>query len=50
MNKNDKKFKEQIGTTQSNVARMEAGNQNFTIGMLTRIAGVFGKDLEISFG
>lgn len=39
-----------IGTTQSNVARMEAGNQNFTIAMLTRIAGVFGKDLEISFG
>ncbi len=39
-----------IGTTQSNVARMEAGNQNFTIAMLTRIAGVFGKNLEISFG
>jgi len=39
-----------IGTTQSNVARMEAGNQNFTIAMLTRIAAVFGKDLEISFG
>jgi len=39
-----------IGTTQSNVARMEAGNQNFTIAMLTRIAGVFGKDLDISFG
>ncbi|MEK7164440.1 MAG: helix-turn-helix transcriptional regulator [Patescibacteria group bacterium] len=39
-----------IGTTQSNVARMEAGNQNFTIAMLTRIAGVFGKDLNISFG
>ena len=39
-----------IGTTQSNVARMEAGNQNFTIGMLTRIAEAFGKDLDISFG
>lgn len=39
-----------IGTTQSNVARMEAGNQNFTVGLLTRIAGVFGKDLQISFG
>lgn len=39
-----------IGTTQSNVARMEAGNQNFTIGMLTRIAEAFGKDLNISFG
>lgn len=39
-----------IGTTQSNVARMEAGNQNFTVALLTRIAGVFGKDLQISFG
>ncbi len=39
-----------IGTTQSNVARMEAGNQNFTIAMLTRIAEAFGKDLDISFG
>ena len=39
-----------IGTTQSNVARMEAGNQNFTISMLTRIAGIFGKDLDVKFG
>lgn len=39
-----------IGTTQSNVARMEAGNQNFTVGMLTRIADAFGKDLTVSFG
>lgn len=39
-----------IGTTQSNVARMEAGNQNFTVAMLTRIADVFGKDLNVSFG
>jgi len=39
-----------IGTTQSNVARMEAGNQNFTLSMLTRIANVFGKELEVSFG
>ena len=39
-----------LGTTQSNVARMEAGNQNFTISMLTRIAGIFGKDLDVKFG
>ena len=39
-----------IGTTQSNVARMEAGNQNFTISMLTRIAEALGKDLKVSFG
>jgi transcriptional regulator with XRE-family HTH domain len=39
-----------IGTTQSNVARMEAGNQNFTLGMLTKIADAFGKELQVSFG
>src|SRR3989344_2170810 len=39
-----------IGTTQSNVARMEAGNQNFTVSMLTRIADAFGKDLNVKFG
>lgn len=44
------KLAKKIGTTQSNVARMEAGNQNFTVSMLTRIANVFGKDLEVSFG
>lgn len=38
----------QIGTTQSNVARMESGQQNFTIGILSRIAVIFNKDLKIS--
>ncbi len=38
-----------IGTTQSNIARMEKGQQNFTISILDRLAGVFGKNLEISF-
>jgi len=38
-----------IGTTQSNVARMEKGQQNFTINMLNKVADVFGKKLEISF-
>lgn len=38
----------QIGTTQSNVARMESGKQNFTIGILSRIAVIFNKDLKIS--
>ena len=38
----------QIGTTQSNVARMESGQQNFTVGMLNKVAGVFNKDLKIS--
>lgn len=37
-----------IGTTQSNVARMERGQQNFTISMLSKVAGIFNKDLKIS--
>ncbi len=38
-----------IGTKQSNVARMEAGNQNFTIDILQRIASVLGKNLKVEF-
>ena|SRR3989344_4764832 len=38
----------QIGTTQSNVARMESGQQNFTVSMLSKVAGIFNKDLKIS--
>lgn len=38
----------QIGTTQSNVARMESGQQNFTISTLSKVAGIFNKDLKIS--
>ena len=38
-----------IGTTQSNIARMEKGQQNFTVNMLNKVADVFGKNLEISF-
>ncbi len=37
-----------IGTTQSNVARMERGQQNFTIETLSKIANTFGKELQIS--
>jgi len=39
-----------IGTKQSNIARMEAGDQNFSINTLQKIAQVFNKDLKISFG
>lgn len=39
-----------IGTKQSNIARMEAGEQNFSIDMLQKIAQVFNKDLKVSFG
>lgn len=38
-----------IGTTQSNVARMEAGEQNFTTETLQRIASVFHRDLKVEF-
>lgn len=38
-----------IGTTQSNIARMEKGQQNFTINILDRLAGVFGKNLKVGF-
>lgn len=39
-----------IGTKQSNIARMEAGQQNFSIDTLQKIAQVFNKDLKVSFG
>lgn len=38
-----------IGTTQSNVARMETGQQNFTTATLQKIADVFSCDLKINF-
>lgn len=37
-----------IGTTQSNVARIEAGNQNFTIRLLDKVAAALGSDLKIN--
>jgi len=38
-----------IGTKQSNIARMEAGQQNFTTDTLQKIAAVFKRDLKIEF-
>lgn len=38
-----------IGTKQSNVARMEAGQQNFTTDTLQKIAAAFNSDLKIQF-
>ena len=38
-----------IGTTQSNIARMEAGQQNFTTNTLQKIAGAFNCDLKVNF-
>lgn len=38
-----------IGTNQSNIARMEAGQQNFTTDTLQKIAEAFNRDLKIEF-
>ena len=38
-----------IGTRQSNIARMEAGQQNFTTETLQRIAEALNCDLKIEF-
>ncbi len=38
-----------LGTTQSNVARIEAGQQNFTTETLHKIAKVFRRKLRIDF-
>jgi len=38
-----------IGTKQSNVARMESGQQNFTTDTLTKIASALGRNLKINF-
>ena len=40
---------EKMGTKQSNVARLEAGQQNFTVDTLQKIAGIFGRSVEIKF-
>lgn len=37
-----------IGTTQSNVARMESGNQNFTLSLLNKVANALDVKLEIN--
>ncbi len=36
-----------IGTTQSNVARMESGQQNFTIDILDKVAKAFDRNLKV---
>lgn len=38
-----------LKTSQSAVARMEAGNQNFSLGMLVRIARALGAKLSVAF-
>ncbi len=41
-------FAQRIGTSQSNVARMEQGQQNFTVGLLTKVARALDRDLEVT--
>jgi ribosome-binding protein aMBF1 (putative translation factor) len=38
-----------VGTTQSNVARIESGQQNFTVSLLQKVATALDSDLKISF-
>ena len=42
-----KELAAKVGTTQSNVARLEGGNQNFTIKLLGRFADALGAELKI---
>lgn len=39
----------EIGTTQSNITRMEGGQQNFTMDTLQRVAEAFKCDLKVEF-
>ncbi|MCA9378940.1 helix-turn-helix transcriptional regulator [Candidatus Dojkabacteria bacterium] len=36
-----------IGTTKSNISRVERGNQNITLGYLTKVANALGKTVTI---
>lgn len=44
-----KALAKKMNTTQSVIARMEQGEQNFTINTLHRLADIFEKKLEVSF-
>ena len=44
-----KTLAEKLNTTQSVIARMEAGQQNFSIETLNKIASVFERELKIEF-
>jgi len=44
-----KTLAEKLDTTQSVVARMEAGQQNFSIDTLGKIASIFKRELKIEF-
>ncbi len=44
-----KELAKKVGTTQSNIARMEAGQQNFTTDTLQRIASALKRNLKVEF-
>jgi len=44
-----KQLAKKVGTTQSNIARIESGQQNFTIELLQRIAKAYSRNLKIEF-
>ncbi|PIR72472.1 MAG: transcriptional regulator, partial [Candidatus Nealsonbacteria bacterium CG10_big_fil_rev_8_21_14_0_10_36_24] len=44
-----KELAKKIGTKQSNIARIEAGEQNFTADTLQKIANAFDRELKIDF-
>ena len=44
-----KELARKLNTTQSVVARMESGQQNFTTDTLQKIASIFKRDLKIEF-
>lgn len=44
-----KQLAKKIGTTQSVIARMEGGNQNFTVDNLDKVASAFKKELKVRF-
>jgi DNA-binding XRE family transcriptional regulator len=46
-NLTQKGLAELIGTRQSNISRLESGNYNPTLELLTKIAQVMGKRLEV---
>jgi DNA-binding XRE family transcriptional regulator len=48
MKMSQRELAEKIGTTQSNIARIESGRENFTVGFLNKIAVAFNKELKIA--
>lgn len=45
-----KELAEKIGTRQSNISRIERGQQNTSIGMLNKVARGLGKKLHVTIG